>query len=329
MSQILEERTVRLILNHRANLSSSLRRSLRRAARDLEDRNITVESFVTESPLDAEQLAREACTEGHAAVIAVGGDGTLHQVINGVMMQDRECRSEVTVGLIPAGTANDFASCLGLRSCDAYRILMALTEERVKWLDLGKLQSRYFINVATGGFGADATRNLSPSLKSLYGAKTYFLNGAFKLLTTLPHQVRFQSGDWHWEGRALAFAVGNGKQAGGGCMLCPEAQLDDGELDLCIIPFHVEIHKLLTSWVNGPTAAIAKLLTLQNPLRHGVLGYLLEYYKELVVRKKVTSLDIQFEQAPPLNLDGEPTEFDKELNVAVLPQKLKFLVPSL
>jgi lipid kinase YegS len=326
MSLFHDEYTVRLIVNSQANLNGRLKRSLQRAVRDLGERNVIVETFVTESPFDAERLAQEACTEGHAAVVAVGGDGTLHQVVNGVMMLNRECRSEVAVGLIPAGTANDFAGSLGIRSRDAYRTLMTLSEERVKWLDLGKVQSRYFINVATAGFGADATRNLSPCLKSLYGAETYFVNGARKLLTTLPQQTRFQSGDWHWEGRALAFAIGNGKQAGGGCMLCPEAQLDDGKLDLCIIPAHVELHKLLTSWVNGPIGTVGKLLSLQNPLRHGVIGYVLEYYKELVVRKRVSSLDIHFEQSMPLNLDGEPTEPCEEFSVTAMQQKLKFLV---
>ncbi|MCK5679628.1 hypothetical protein KAI46_02310, partial [bacterium] len=118
---------------------------------------------------------------------------------------------------------------------------------------------------------------------------------------------------------------GNGKQAGGGCVMCPEAQLDDGELDLCIIPAHVEIHKLLNSWVNGPLAVVKQLLSLQNPLRHGVVDYLLTYYKKLVVRKRVSSLDIELKQPLSINLDGEPTESREKFQITALHQQLKFL----
>lgn len=322
----LDECTIRLIVNGRTNLSGRFKRSLKRAVQDLGKRNVIVETYVTESSLDAERFAEEACIEGHAAVLAVGGDGTLHQVINGVMKHSRGARSEMVVGVIPAGTANDFASCLGIRSRDVYRTLLDLDSERVRWLDLGKVQSRYFINFAAGGFGADATRKLAPWLKSAYGAEAYIINGARKILTSSPRQACFKSGDWQWEGRFLTFAIGNGKQAGGGCVLCPEAQLDDGELDLCIIPAHVEIHKLLSSWVNGPIAVARKLLSLRNPLRHGVIGYLLEYHKKLIVRKRVSSLNIHLERALPLNLDGEPTEPREMFRVTALHQQIKFLV---
>ncbi|NOQ41869.1 MAG: YegS/Rv2252/BmrU family lipid kinase [Desulfuromusa sp.] len=327
MDSVHGESTVRLIINGRASLSSPLRRSLQRAARDLEQRNVTVETCVTKSPVDAEHFARDACSECCAAVIAVGGDGTLNQVINGVMAQNQKNRSEVAVGVIPAGTANDFAACIGVRSRDAYRLLMSCNGEQARWLDLGKVQSRYFINIASGGFGAEATRNLSPWLKSTYGAEAYFLNGVRQLLTATQPQAHFQSGDWQWEGRALAFAIGNGRQTGGGCVLCPDALLDDGELDLCIIPAHIDLHKLLTSWLNGPMSVVGKLLSLQNPLRHGVIGYILEYYKELVVRKRVSSLDICLDEAIALNLDGEATEPRKVFSFTAQQQKIKFLIP--
>ena len=258
-------------------------------------------------------------------MFAVGGDGTLHQVINGVMKQGRERCSELAVGVIPAGTANDIASCLDINCSDAYKALMAFDGECARWLDLGKVRSRYFINFVTGGFGAEASSKLPLWLKSTYGAEAYFVNGARHILRATPRQGCFQSGDWRWEGRFFAFAIGNSWRSGG-CVLCPDAQLDDGELDLCIIPAQVEIHKLLSSWVNGPINAVGKLLSLQNPLQHGVIGYLLEHYKEMVIRKRVSSLDIQLEQAIPLNLDGEPIEAHECFCVTTLHRKLKFLV---
>ncbi len=323
-----EQRTIRLIINGRANLSGRLKRLLRQTVRDLGERNVIVETLVTEFPSDAERFAGEVCAESHVAVVAVGGDGTLHQVINGVMKQSQGARSEVAVGVIPAGTANDFAGSLGISSRNVCRTLSALSDERMRWLDLGRVQSRYFVNFASGGFGAEATRNLAPWLKSAYGVEAYFLNGVRQILKSPPQQASFQSNDWHWEGRCLTFVLGNGRQAGGGCVLCPKAQLDDGELDLCIIPARVEILNLLSSWVNGPMAVVRQLLSLQNPLRHGVIGYILEYYKELVVRKRISFLDIRLDRELSLNLDGEPIEPRNNFHIEVMPQKLKFLYPQ-
>lgn len=326
MKSPFKESTVSLIVNGQTHLSSRLKKSLQHSIRGLERQDITVETHITESPKDAEQFAEEACIKSHAAVFAVGGDGTLHQVINGIMKHSRKSRPEIAVGIIPAGTANDFAGCLGIRSRDACETLLKLSPEHTRWLDLGKVQSRYFINVASGGFGADATRNLPPWLKSVYGTELYLINGACQMLTSAPRQACFQSDDWQWEGRFLTFAIGNSKQAGGGCVLCPEAQLDDGELDLFIIPAHVEIQKLLSSWVNGPISVVRKLLSLKNPLRHGVIGYLLEYHKKLIVRKRVSSLNINLKRPLTLNLDGEPTEPRKKFRVTTLHQQIKFLV---
>ena len=326
MSSHPDQPIVRLIINGRAKLSARLRKSLQRAVRDLGSRDVIVETLITEAPLDAERFAQEACTEQHAAVFAVGGDGTLHQVINGVMKQGQQRCSKVAVGVIPTGTANDLAGCLNVTSDDAYKMLMAFDGDCARWLDLGRVKSRYFINFVTGGFGAEASSKLPLWLKSVYGTEAYFANGARQILQATPRQGCFQSSDWRWEGRFFAFAIGNSWQAGG-CVLCPDAQLDDGELDLCIIPAHVELHKLLTSWVNGPIKAVSKLLLFQNPLQHGVIGYLLEYYKELVIRKRVSSLDIQLEQVIPLNLDGEPIEAHEDFCVTTLHRKLKILVP--
>lgn len=316
---------VRLIINGRANLGGRLKRLLRQAVRDLGQRNVTVETLVTESSRDAERFAKEACAGGRYAIFAVGGDGTLHQVINGVM-EGLKGDSEVAVGVIPAGTANDFAGGLGIRSRNVCRTLLELGDDKVRWFDLGKVQSRYFINFASGGFGAKATRNLPSWLKSAYGSEAYFLNGVRQILTSPVQQASFQTDDWRWEGRFLTFAIGNGRQAGGGCRLCPKAQLDDGKLDLCIIPAHVELLNLLNSWVNGPISVVRQLLSSKNPLQHGVVGYILEYYKELVIRKQVSTLDIHLDQPLSLNLDGEPTGPRKEFQITVIPQKLKFLL---
>ncbi len=325
MKSSLDGAQVRLIVNGQAQISGKLKRSLKKATRDLGRQNVTVETMVTDSPLAAEELAAEACSKDYAAVVAVGGDGTLHQVINGVMQQRRGIRSEIVVGVIPAGTANDFAAGLGIEKYDAYQTLMALNSESVRWLDLGKVESRYFINFASGGFGAEATRGSSALMKTLYGAEAYALNGVRRMLDSSACRGTFKSKDWQWEGRFLTFAIGNGSQAGGGCVMCSKAQLDDGELDLCIIPAHVEIRKLLYSWVNGPVSTVKNLLLMRNPLRYGVISYLLEYYKKVIVRKRVSALDIQLEHDLPLSLDGETSGALDKFRVRVLPHQIRFL----
>jgi len=191
----------------------------------------------TERPGHATEIARDSAS---SFVVAVGGDGTLNEVANALV------GSQKTIGIIPAGSGNDFIRSMGIpRSIpDALEFLKA---GRGRVIDAGRVQTgkeingstqdapeRYFVNGVGIGFDASVARRVS-EIKHLRGTMLY-------LLAVLQTLGRYKSPEFHgttddraWTSRELLVAAGNGRCAGGGFYLTPEAKVDDGLLDLCII----------------------------------------------------------------------------------------------
>ena len=180
---------------------------------------------------DGERLAREAAQSGVDLLFAAGGDGTLNEVVNGIAAMQPRPR----LGVLPLGTANDFATGLGIPGDLAAAIDIALTGREVP-VDLPIVNDRYFINVSTGGFGAEATEQAPAESKRMLGARAYLLTGARQFVDLRPVEgVVEAAGRVVLEGEFLLFAVGNARQTGGGSMLTPRAELDDGLLDLLVV----------------------------------------------------------------------------------------------
>jgi diacylglycerol kinase (ATP) len=181
---------------------------------------------------DACRQARWMARRGADRIVAVGGDGTLNEVVNGVLGLEWSG----AVGVVPQGTANDFAAGLGIPEELEAALSVALdgTERRV---DVGRVNGRYFVNVSTGGFGAEAAEEAPAEAKRLLGPWAYVVTGVRKFVELRPSRARFSApGGVLYEGEMLLFAVGNGKQTGGGNRLTPRALLDDGKLDVMIVP---------------------------------------------------------------------------------------------
>jgi diacylglycerol kinase (ATP) len=181
---------------------------------------------------DAERMAREAAESGAELVIAAGGDGTLNEVVNGVVSAGWAGR----LGLVPLGTANDFASGLGIPQGieEAFEVAAVGRPEEV---DLARVNDRYFVNVSTGGFGATATEDTPADAKRLLGPWAYVITGVRKFSELRPSRIRFETADGvAYEGEVMLFAVGNAKQTGGGSLLTPRAEIGDGRLDVLIVP---------------------------------------------------------------------------------------------
>jgi diacylglycerol kinase (ATP) len=181
---------------------------------------------------DASRMARDLASDGADLVIAAGGDGTINEVVNGLMEVDWGGR----LGLIPLGTANDFA--LGLEIPEeipeAFRVAVEGTSREV---DVARVNDRYFINVSTGGFGATATEEAPAEAKRLLGPWAYVVTGVKKFSELRPSRARFESPEGErYSGEVMLFAVGNAKRTGGGSMLTPRAEFGDGELDIVIVP---------------------------------------------------------------------------------------------
>ena len=230
-------RKIKLILNPVANHGRSLQ-----IASDL--RPLAAEHNAdwssTEYPGHAAELARQAGKQGYDLVVAVGGDGTVHEVINGLMQVPEKKRP--ALGIVPLGSGNDFAHILGISAEPALALQSALIGQPHS-LDVASVRDQndrleYFNN--TLGMGFDAVVNsYTRKITRIHGLLMYFV----ALITTIFRH--FDAIDLHvetdeetWDLNTLMLALGNGPREGGGFIVTPDAKYDDGILN------YVTIHKI-------------------------------------------------------------------------------------
>ena len=195
---------------------------------------VSNEVLYTSRPGDAEELARKAVEEGSAGVLACGGDGTLHEVINGVM--GHPLASEVTVGIIPAGRCNDFVAAMDLpKTADGVAHLIAAGRSRQ--IDLGAVGHRYFATVATLGFDSAVSQYVADGHvpRFLSGTPSYLYAIFLQILRYKDAMVHLEGEDFEYSGRIFLAATANTAQYGGNMRIAPGAVADDGALDVCLV----------------------------------------------------------------------------------------------
>lgn len=260
-----------------------------------------VRSRITRGRGDAEVYARGAANGGADMVLAMGGDGTINEVVNGLAAGAHRPR----LGILPAGTANDFARGLGL-PLDLLSAVDVVLGGTTRSVDVARVNDRCFINVSTGGFGTDATRGAAPRAKKLLGPLAYALAGARRLRAFRPTTAAFTlDGEPLYEGRFAFFAVGNAWRTGGGTRVTPRAERADGALDVVIV---------------GDVGRV-ELLALLPDLR---AGRHLESPDVLYVRGR--SLRVSASSPLRVNVDGEPISGER-LQYGVLEESLEVMVP--
>ena len=181
------------------------------------------------------QSAAEEWSEG--LLIVVGGDGTVNEVINGLGRAGFP--RDVTLAVRPTGTGNDLAATLAIPN-DPEGAGDAIRRGRVRTLDVARIRSegvgeRFFINVSTGGFGAETSGLADEEMKSRWGKLTYFRASLEKARDFDVREVRVTLDGEERKVRAVNVAVGNCRYAGGGWLAAPKANPEDGLLDLVII----------------------------------------------------------------------------------------------
>jgi lipid kinase YegS len=261
--------------------------ALRRGVNELRDAGHTVYPHLTFEGGDARRFAREAAERGAELVVAAGGDGTINEVVNGLNdAAEAGGNDELPrLGVIPMGTANDFAGGLRVPKDpeEALRVAVSGTGYPV---DLAALNGRCFLNVSTGGFGAEATDEASDELKRMLGPIAYVITGMKKFVALTPSRARFTSGGrvLH-DGDFLIFAVGNARRTGGGVRLTSEADLSDGLLDLCVVEgmTHMEFVRIAPQLRSGTHVEHPK-----------------------VIYQQVRSVTVDAEVELSVNVDGEP-----------------------
>jgi len=290
---------IRIILHGKAASDTRLRTAISALRKDGQ----IVEVRVTWEPGDAVRLTGEAVTEASRGkidcIIAGGGDGTINEVFATAYVAGLP--DGCSLGIIPLGTANDFAHSAGVPTGDITAALRIAASARPRWIDVGLLNGRLFVNLVSGGFGSRVTVETDPKLKQRLGGLAYGITGISHFAELSENQGLFRADGFSWQGHFLALAIGNGRQAGGGIPLCPDALIDDGLLDLTILP---------------AMDHAGRLDAFSHLLREGASG---------IRAKLITTRSswIEYESMHDLNvnLDGEPTVL-KRFRVECRPRTL-------
>ena len=184
---------------------------------------------------DAEGMARQAAQAGTPLVVAVGGDGTLHEVVNGVL------GTGTVVGLIPYGTGNDFARALGLFG-NLEAACGALTDGIVKHIDIGVIEGsgtegpRHFLVLAGTGFDARTAQTVNSGIRGLSGPLAYVWGAILTLKDFAPFTLTLTlDNEPPRKIQAMFASFANVETTGGGMKIAPGAKLDDGCLDICLV----------------------------------------------------------------------------------------------
>jgi len=186
----------------------------------------------TQAPGEAVDLARWAVEKGYDIVAACGGDGTLHETVNGLARAGAAAGPGALM-LLPAGTGNDFARSLGL-PLDPIRVAQAMARSRTVNVDLGRAGNSYFVNVAGVGFDAEVAAEVNRGGKIVGGTLPYLWAVMKKLVTYRNAPLEIHLNQQVLRRRALLVAVGIASYYGGGLRILPGADLLDGRLDIIV-----------------------------------------------------------------------------------------------
>lgn len=256
----------------------------------------------TREPGDARRWARDAAREGVKLVVAAGGDGTAHEVANGILEADAGGRT--ALGLVPLGTGNDLARSLGVPLAVA-QALERLDRRHVREMDVASLRLDgegpvYFVNTLAGGFAGALHEAMEPEVKRNWGPLSYLRSGveawADRTLYRLTIEVDGEKAVYD----ALNVVVANGASAGAGLKVAPGADLFDGALDVAII-------------LETRAAALGSLAT-------ALLAGAPEDH-EAMARLRGRVIRVSCTDPLPVSIDGEAGEAS-EISVKVEPGKL-------
>src|SRR6266699_7280510 len=248
--------------------------------------------------------ARRFVAEGGEVdlLIAAGGDGTLNEVVHGLM--DLPTVARPVLRVVPLETANDFATGCGIPRDPEEALALCMEGQGVP-IDVGKANEHWFLNAASVGFGAEVTATTPPELKRLLGPAAYTVMGA--ILAMNPHQYhgRLILPDREITGSGPVAIVGNGRQTGGGMQVTPRARIDDGLLDVLTV---------------RDIPALALLTAARELQELSPDGEYISYWQ-------TPWAEVHTEESIPVNLDGEPAQVSSVRYEAV-PRPIRLIVSS-
>lgn len=276
--------------------------AIRNAVGQIRDRGHDLHVRTTWEYGDGLRYVKEAGERDMDCVIAGGGDGTVNEVSHGLMLLNETERP--AMGVLPLGTANDFATCCTIPTEPLAALTLAIEAAPLP-VDLVQANDRYFMNVASAGFGAAVTTETPAELKNFLAGGAYTLMGMIKLLNFTPYIVQLKSENYAYEGEAVIGAICNGRQAGGGQILAQKAYINDGLFDVLIAR-------------SFPILALDQVSSeLRDPSPQG----------EFITAFQASWLESYATEPIPVNLDGEPIR-SKKIRYDILPGVIKLALPE-
>jgi diacylglycerol kinase (ATP) len=289
-----------IIANQRARWGRS-RHKIRRAQQVLRQQRFPFSLVTTDRPGHARELAGTACQQNADTIIVLGGDGTVNEVINGILTAG--CRHMPRIGIIPIGSSNDFSRSLGI-SQNLHRACQTIIRGKTRHIDVGQAGPHYFCMASCMGLFADIAA-ASMDMKGLHGSLRY--------ITAALRVIRSMSAGWRMNIQADAMTfhdtygvllVGNTSRFGG-LTLVPQAQPDDGIFDCLLI-------EMVNKW---EALSLIPLALTQALTRH-----------QKVTRFQARSLSLSINPQARLCNDGEVyAETFQDIQYRILPQKLPII----
>lgn len=268
-------------------------------ARKIKLSRIKYSSCFTQRVGHATELAKEAVKSGFRKIFVVGGDGTLNEVVNGIDL------NETTIGVIPTGSGNDLAKMLGIKSISDG--LNCLQYQKPKTIDLGRALGRLFVNNLGVGFDASVA-SYQKKLKIFRGNLGYLASVLRTLYNFNGYEIEIITDQFRFYERVMSVSVGNGQFHGGCFKLTPEAVIDDGFLDVCMI---------------GQISKPKFLFNIPKAIKgtHHCLKEIKSFKAQKILLSAKELLFVHF--------DGEVlSEPVKEVNVEILPASLEVFTES-
>ncbi|WP_320047565.1 YegS/Rv2252/BmrU family lipid kinase [uncultured Ilyobacter sp.] len=238
----------------------------------------TIDAFRISFEAKIEDAFKNIDSEYHHIIIA-GGDGTVNQVIN-IM---KKMGIDLPVAILPTGTANDFATCLGMPK-DISEACEQILSSEVRLIDLGKANDSFFVNVASTGLFTDISQKTNANLKNTMGKLAYYFGGIIEIPNFKRLQITVESEELKYTGHSLIIFAFNGKSAGN-IDIAYKSQLDDGLLDVVIVKAEIVTETLISFF------KFLKKEHLENP--KGVIHF------------KTDRLRLQCNEPISTDLDGE------------------------
>ncbi|MDR1067013.1 MAG: YegS/Rv2252/BmrU family lipid kinase [Clostridiales bacterium] len=192
--------------------------------------------YRTNSPEDADKRIKELTGEKIDAIAVSGGDGSVNRVVNAM----KKYGVDAPVGIIPSGTANDFANYLKIPQ-DYGAAAGVIARERITPIDIGVVNGRYFINVCAAGLFSNISQNIDVNFKNAFGKLAYYVKGVEQIADLTPMKLRISDSKDVYEESVYFFFALNGAGAGGFERLSPGASVNDGLLDFVAVkeaPIH-------------------------------------------------------------------------------------------